>query len=164
MADDTGLSINGPDTLAGALLYISIGVLIMSYGGYDYVQQTEAVRNSVEVDATVTELDIETESGTSSDPGGNYDPSIEFQYTYNETTYTGTKLYPADIERTYETRSAAESAIERYEEGTRTVARVPPDQPEDGFLRNETSNAPLVAIGLGGLFTVLATVSALRNG
>lgn len=47
MADDSGFNINGPDSLAGALLYVVTGLAVASYGGYDYVQQTEAVRDSV---------------------------------------------------------------------------------------------------------------------
>lgn len=163
MADDSGLSVNGPDSLGGAVLYIVVGIAIVSYGGYDYVQQTEAVRNSVEVDATITEAGIETVSGTSSNPGSNYEPTVEFAYTYNETRYTGTKIYPANIEQSYETRSAAESAIERYEQGTETTAHVSPDQPRDAFLKNKTSNAPVIALVLGGLFTLMATVSAVRK-
>ena len=163
MSDDSGVNITGPDSLKGALLYVLVGIAIISYGGYDYVQQTEAVRESVEVDATITELDVETDSGTSSNPGANFDPVVEFEYTYNGNSYTGTKIYPADIEQNYETQSGAESAIEGYEQGTQTTAYVSPDQPGDAFLKNQTSNAPVIAIVLGGVFTLFATVSAVRN-
>ena len=163
MTNDSGLSVDGPDSLAGALLYLFIGIAVISYGGYDYVQQTEAVRESVEVTATVTELAVETDRGTSSNPGVNYDPIVEFEYTYNGTEYTGTKIYPADIEQNYDTRSGAESAIEQYEQGTQTVAYVSPDQPGDAFLKSKTSNAPIIAIVLGGLFTLFASVSAVRK-
>lgn len=163
MSNDSGANINGPDSLKGAVLYILIGIAIISYGGYDYVQQTEAVRESVAVDATITELDIETDRGTSSNPGVNFDPVVEFAYTYNGTEYTGTQIYPADIEQNYETQSGAESAIEEYEQGAQTTAYVSPDQPGDAFLKNETSNAPIIAIVLGGLFTLLSIVSAIRK-
>lgn len=163
VSDDSGISVDGPDSLAGALLYIVIGLAIASYGGYDYIQQTEAVRESVEVDATVTELSIETRSGTSSDPSVEFEPVIEFEYAYDGTEYTGTKLYPSDIERNYETRSAAESAVAEYDPGVRTTAYVDPDAPSDAFLKNETSSAPLVALGIGGLFALFAVVSAVRK-
>ncbi|MDQ2074442.1 DUF3592 domain-containing protein [Haloarcula sp. H-GB4] len=163
MAKDSGFSVTGPDTLGRAVLYILIGVAIASYGGYDYVQQTEAVRNSVAVDATVTELSIETDSGTSSNPGVEYEPIVEFEYAYNGTRYTGTQLYPANIERNYETRSAAESEIEDYEQGTQTTAYVSPDEPGDAFLKNETSNAPIIAIGIGGLFALFTAFSAVKK-
>jgi hypothetical protein len=163
MDDDSGVNINGPDSLKGALLYILIGIAIISYGGYDYVQQTEAVRESVKVDATITELDIEADSGTSSNPGANFDPVVEFEYTYNGNEYTGTQIYPANIEQNYETQSGAEAAIDEYEQGTQTTAYVSPDQPGDAFLKNQTSNAPMIAIVLGGVFTLFATVSAVRK-
>lgn len=163
MSDDSGVSINGPDSLKGALLYILIGIVILSYGGYDYVQQTETVRESVEVDATITELDIEADSGTSSNPGANYDPVVEFEYIYQGDEYVGTKIYPANIEQNYETQSGAESAIEEYEEGSQTTAYVSPNQPEDAFLKNQTSDAPIIAIVLGGLFTLFAIFSAVKK-
>jgi len=163
MSDDSGVNIKGPDSLKGALLYILIGIAITSYGGYDYVQQTEAVRESVEVDATITELDIEADSGTSSNPGADFDPVVEFEYTYNGDEYTGTKIYPADLEQNYETQSGAESAIEEFEQGAQTTAYVSPDQPGDAFLKNQTSNAPIIAIVLGGLFTLFSAASAVRK-
>ena len=160
MSDNSGVDIDGPDSLAGALLYVIIGLAIASYGGYDYLQQTEAVRESVEVDATVTELSIETTSGTSSNPGVNYEPAVKFEYRYNGTQYTGTKVYPADIEQNYETQSAAESVIEEYEQGAETTAYVEPAEPNDALLKNKTSNAPLIAIGIGEIFALFAAVSA----
>jgi len=125
--DDT----TGPDSVAGAVLYVVIGLAIVSYGGYDYIQQTEAVRDSVQVDATVTERGIETDRGTTSNPGTEYEPAVKFEYTYNGAQYTGTKVYPAEIEQNYETRSAAEAAIESYEQGGETTAYVEPDEPGD---------------------------------
>lgn len=119
--------------------------------------------DQVEVGATVTEFSIETRSGTSSDPGVEFEPIIEFEYAYDGTEYTGTKLYPSDIKRNYETRSAAESAVAEYDPGVRTTAYVDPDAPSDAFLKNETSSAPLIALGIGGLFTLFAAVSAVRK-
>ncbi|ERG94350.1 DUF3592 domain-containing protein [Haloquadratum walsbyi] len=163
MDDDSGFNIDGPDSLAGAALYIMIGLAIASYGGYDYIQQTEAVRDSVQVDATITELTIETDRRTSSNPDTEYEPTVEFEYTYSGTEYTGTKIYPADFEQKFETRSAAESAVKSYEQGTETTAYIEPDEPNDAFLRNKTSNAPLVAMGIGGVFTLLSAISAVRK-
>ncbi|ELZ50485.1 hypothetical protein C464_02755 [Halorubrum coriense DSM 10284] len=163
MANGSGLNINGPDSLKGALLYLVIGIAIVSYGGYDYVQQTEAVRESVEVDATITEIGIETDSGTSSNMRVNYEPIVEFEYTCDGTEYAGTKIYPADIEQNYDTRSGAESAMEQYEQGEQTVAYVFPDQPGDAFLKDNISNAPLMTIVSGGIFSILSIISAVRK-
>lgn len=163
MDDNSGTNIKGPDSVAKAALYVLIGLAIASYGGYDYIQQTEAVRNSVQVDATVTELSIETDPGTSSNPGVEYEPVVEFEYTYNGAQYTGTKVYPANLEQNYQTQSAAESAIEDYEEGGKTTAYVEPDEPDDAFLKNNTSNAPLIAIGIGSVFALLSAVAAVKK-
>jgi hypothetical protein len=163
MADDPETSSKGPDTLKGALLYVLIGVAIAAYGGYDYVQQTEAVREAVEVEATIVEVGVETDSGTSSNPGPNYDPTVAFEYSYNGTEYTGTKIYAAELEQGYQTESGAESVVAPYEQGAQTTAYVSPDQPGDAFLKNETSNAPLIAIMIGGVFATASTFSAVRK-
>lgn len=163
MADDSAANVKGPDSLKGALLYILIGVAIASYGGYDYVQQTEAVREAVEVEATIVEVGIETDSGTSSSPGPNYDPTVAFEYSYDGTEYTGSEIYPAEVEQEYQTQSGAESVIEEYERGAQTTAHVSLDQPGNAFLKNETSNAPLIAIVIGGVFAIFSTISAVRK-
>jgi hypothetical protein len=163
MANGSGVSVSGPDSLGKAVLYIVVGLAIAGYGGYDYVQGTEAVRNSVEVNATITDRSIETDSGPSSNPGVEYEPNVAFEYTYEGTDYTGTKLYPSNIERSYDTRSEAESAIEPYERGTRTTAYVSPDDPDDAFLKQDTSSAPIVAVGLGGLLALLGTGAAAKQ-
>lgn len=89
----------------------------------------------MEVNATVTELSIETTMRTSSNPSVNYEPAVKFEYRYNGTQYTGTKVYPADIEQNYETQSAAESVIGEYKQGAETTAYVGLAEPNGAFLK-----------------------------
>ncbi|WP_318568669.1 DUF3592 domain-containing protein [Salinigranum marinum] len=163
MADDTGISINGPETLRGAVVLLVIGLGVTGYGVFDYVQQSDAVRESVEVDATITEVGVETESSPSSGTGVEYEPRVEFAYEYRGDSHTGTDLFPAEIAPRYDTRSAAESAVRAYEEGTTVTAYVDPDDPDDAFLRHETSNAPLLAVGIGAVFALLGGLSTAKR-
>lgn len=163
MSDD-GLQINGPDSLRGALLFLVVGVAVAGYGVVDYAGQSDAVADAVEVDATVTAVGVE-EASTPGDATVDYTPRVRFEYVFQETTYTGTRLYPATIAPEYDTRSAAEDAISDIDEGDTVTAYVDPSDPDGAFLRRDTSNAPLLAVAIGGvlaLFGGYTTTTRLR--
>ena len=50
---DTGISVDGPKTLKGALALLLIGLAVTGYGAYDYTQQSDAVADAVEVGAAI---------------------------------------------------------------------------------------------------------------
>jgi hypothetical protein len=161
MSDD-GLSIDGPKTVGQSLLLLLVAVGLVGYGAVDYVQSTNAVRESVETEATITEVGVETESSTTG-TGSNveYEPVVRFTYTYEGERYTGDELFPGSVPTRYDTEPAARNAIAEYEPGATTTAYVDPDSPETAFLENRTSGRQLllVVVGLiiapfGGLFTV----------
>lgn len=161
---DSGVSINGPKTLGRSLLLLLVAVGIVGYGAADYAQSTSAVRESVETEATITELDVETHSvkaGTGSNV--KHQPVVEFTYTYDGEQYTGDRLFAGSVPPRYDTESAARDAIDRYERGETTTAYVDPDAPETAFLRNETSNRQFVFIGVGLVLTAFGGVSVVKN-
>jgi hypothetical protein len=158
-----GLSIDGPDTLAGALLVVVLGLAVTGYGAYDYTQQSDALEEAVEVDATVTEVGVETTSGGSSSSGVDYRPEVRFSYEYRGDSYNGTDLFPASIDATYDTESAARDALDGYETGERVTAYVVPDEPRNAFLRDRASDAPLIAMGLGALMTLLGGALSVKR-
>ena len=162
MSDDTGLTINGPSSFRGAMLLLVIGLAATGYGAYDYVQQSEAVTNAVESDATITEMGVEADSsGSSTD--AEYKPTVQFTYEYEGTSYTSTNVFPTDISPSYDTRSEAKSVLEGYETGDTVTAYVNPAEPGNAFLKNQTSNAPLLFVGIGLFFTVFGGVSAVKR-
>lgn len=156
-------SFGGDGGLSGrrALLLIGVGVAIMCYGAYDYVQQSNAIATAVEVTATITETGVERISQRRG--GTDYRPEVRFEYQYRGTGYTGTNLYPANTESNYDTESAARSAIEAYEEGEPHTAYVDPDAPSEGFLTDRQSTAPLKVIGIGALFVVLSVGAYVKS-
>jgi len=94
MGDD-GLTISGPSTVRGAVLMLVIGLAATGYGAYDYTQQSNAVEDAVEVDATITDLDIEsTSAGSSTDVS--YRPTVRFTYEYEGTAYARHERVPVD--------------------------------------------------------------------
>ncbi|MFC6875449.1 DUF3592 domain-containing protein [Halobellus marinus] len=163
MADDSGISIDGPDTLRGALLLLVLGLGVTGYGAYDYVQQSDAIRSAVEVDATITDVGVETTSAPAGNAQVKYEPRVEFTYEYQGESYTGTNVFPATIAPEYEQRSNAESVIDEYEDGMTVTAYVDPADPNDAFLQNKTSNTPLLAAGIGAVISLLGAVSALEK-
>jgi len=93
MGDD-GLTISGPSTVRGAVLMLVIGLAATGYGAYDYTQQSNAVEDAVEVDATITDLDIESTSSAGSSTDVSYRPTVRFTYEYEGTAYASTNVFP----------------------------------------------------------------------
>ncbi len=157
------ISIGGDARSSGrkALLVLIVGVAVMGYGGYDYVQQSNAIATAVEVQATITEAGVERVPQRRG--GTDYRPEVAFEYQYRGTRYTGTNLYPAHTESGYDTESAARSAVETYEEGERRTAYVDPEAPSEGFLTDRQSTAPLKLVGVGALFVVLGVGAYVKS-
>jgi hypothetical protein len=165
MSDSAGFNIDGPDTLRGALILLVLGLAVTGYGAYDYVQQSDTLQNAAEVDATVTEVGVVTQSSVGGQSGGkvHYEPRVEFMYEYRGTTYTGTNVFPADIAPEYDKRSNAESVVDEYEEGKSVTAYVDSTDPSHAFLKHRRSDEPLIAAGLGAVISLLGAVFTLRN-
>lgn len=132
------------------LVLISAG--LVGSGLSDYYQQSQAIDDAVAVDATIVETDISREDGGRRS-GPSYDVTVEFTYQYQKTTYTGTQLYPG--EKSYESESAAEDALEPYGAGTTVTAYVDPAAPSSGFLKKQTTRDPFWLIGFGLLLFVV---------
>ncbi|RZV06028.1 uncharacterized protein DUF3592 [Natrinema hispanicum] len=162
MADDSEFSFNGPDTLRGAVIMLLIGLLATGYGAYDYVQQSEALTNAEEVTAELTTKGVDTDTGGSSS-GVDYRPTVRFTYEYDGTSYTSTNVFPTTISPTYDTESEARSVLGGYETGDTVTAYVPPSDPDDAYLKHQSSNAPLLVVGIGLLFVVGGSVSTLNR-
>lgn len=159
---ETTFSIDGPSTLRGAVVLLVVGLAATGFGVYDYVQQSDAVEDSVEVDAEILELGAET-SGSTGSSGTDYRPTVRFEYEYDGTSYTGTSVFPSETTPNYDTRSAARSVLEEYETGETATAYVDPANPDDAFLKNQTSNAPLLFVGIGLFFVAVGGVSTAKR-
>jgi hypothetical protein len=63
----------------------------------------------------------------------------------------------------YDQRSNAESVIEEYEDGKTVTAYVDSTGPDHAFLKNKTSNTPLILAGIGAVASLLGAVSSLKK-
>lgn len=139
------------------LIALLVGIGVAGYGGYDYVQQSNAVEDAVAVETTVTEAEISRSAGRRV----YYRVSVEHTYRYRGTRYTSERMFPGSTDPIYVARSDAERAIEPYEPGARAVAYVAPGDPGAAFLERRTTLAPFRLIGIGGLIAVLTALHAV---
>jgi len=148
-------------SLHTGVLFLVIGVAIAGYGVYDYQQQTDALANTTTVEATITDIDIETVSQRRGRT--DYQPTVAFEYEYDGTTYTGDDIRPANIAQDYDTRSAARGALDGYEVGETVTAYVNPTSPGDAFLEDKRSDGPVRFVAIGGVLALVGAGSAIRS-
>nr|WP_263623522.1 DUF3592 domain-containing protein [Saliphagus infecundisoli] len=153
---------NGPSTLRGAAIMLVIGLVATGYGVYDYTQQSDAVADAVEVNAEIAELDVESTSAGSS-TGVDYRPTVRFTYEYEETSYTSTNVFPSTISPNYDTESEARSVLDEYSVNESATAYLDPANPGAAFLKQDTSNAPLIVVAIGLFFVLVGGASAMKR-
>ena len=137
---------------------VVVSLLFVGYAGYDYSEQTRVVEEAEPVDATVLEVDIEE---SNSRRGISYDPRVEYEYRYGGTTYTGDDVFPGSIKMNYNTESEAREVIASYEQGKTTTAYVDPENPENAFLEDTTTNAPIELAGFSALIAALILLNGM---
>jgi len=152
-------SIRGvPVTLTPLMLIaLLLGVGIAGYGGYDYIQQADAVDDAVAVNTTITDSEV-YEAGSRSTT---YRISVEHTYQFQGTEYTSNQVFPGRTSPRYILRSDAVAIVEPYEPNTSATAYVDPDSPDRAFLERQTILAPFLFIGFGGLVAVLTMLHAI---
>ncbi|ELY94234.1 hypothetical protein C483_03680 [Natrialba hulunbeirensis JCM 10989] len=138
-----------------ALLLLLVGVGIIWLGYSDYTTQEERLENAVEVDAEIVETDVDRRSSSSGSSGSTYYPVVEFEYSYEESTYTSSNLHASDSRSGHSSRSAAQSITDEYPEGEQVTAYLDPSEPEAAFLETEQSNAPFLWMVLGAFFVLV---------
>lgn len=167
MPSDSGLSIDSVEfgSARKGVVFLVLSVALMGYGVYDYQQQSEAIADAVEVEATITDTGVDT-AGTARRGGVDYQPTVAFEYTYDGESYTGTDIFPASVSSTYDTEDAARDVIADYEQGATVTAYVDPSAPGAAFLKDKPSQAPLELFAIaaaGALLGGASIVSSYRN-
>lgn len=144
---------------AGTVVFVLIALSLIGYGGYDYIQQSAAIDDAVEVEATIIETSItEFESGRS---GIEHEANVEFRYEYQGSQYTSDELFPGSFEATYDTQSEAASVLSSYDEQEIVTANVDPNNPSEGFLERQTSQGPFQFIAIGMILFLTVTLNAV---
>jgi hypothetical protein len=144
-----------------AAVMLLAGLVTAGFGAYDYLGQSDAVEDAVEVEATVLETEVEEVSKRRG--GADYDPDVRFEYTYDGETYTSERMYPATFTPDHDTREGAEEVLEEYDTGATVTAYVNPGSPGGAFLKDETTKTPLVIAVLGTVMSLIAGASVVRS-
>ena len=139
------------------LLTLVLGLGIAGYGGYDYVQQSNAVDDAVAVETTVVDASISRSDGRRF----YYRISVEHTYEYQGREYTSKQVFPGSTGPIYTVRSDAHRIIEPYEPNETATAYIDPDSPSRAFLKRQTTFAPFRFIGFGSLLALLTTLHAI---
>jgi hypothetical protein len=154
------MEINGPSGPIGIALAVILGLGTMGYGAYSYSAQSSALDSAETVDATVSSVSVERDSAGK---GVDYTPKATFNYTYEGETYTSSNVYPGKLPREFGSEEKARSQLDGYESGSTVTAYVPQDSPGNAYLKQESSNKPLLVIGLGALLALGGVRSALTG-
>lgn len=139
------------------LIALMLGLGIAGYGGYDYIQQSNAVDDSVAVETTVVDTDISRSEGRHF----YYRISVEHTYEYQGREYTSKRVFPGSTRPIYTVQSDAQRIIEPYEPNETATAYVNPDNPSRAFLERQTTFAPFKFISFGSLLALLTTLHAI---
>lgn len=146
--------------LLPAVLILVVGIGVAGYGGYSYVQQSDAIANTVEVDATITETDVRTVQQRRS---RSFVPEVTFEYRYQGASYTSSNVFPAGSAPRFNNRANAEDVLDNYGTGTTVTAYVNPDSPDSAFLENRRSNRPVRLAAIGGIVALAAAGHLVRT-
>ena len=141
-------------------MLLLVGTGLAGYGAYDYTQQSEAIEDAVQVEATIVETDVET---VTSKGDQSHEPTVSFEYRYDGTAYTGDRIFPSDVNPKYEMRSKARSIVQEYESGETVTAYVDPASPGDAFLEKKRSTYSLKLAGIGVLIVFITLGSRFRS-
>ena len=141
----------------GRVVVLLFAFALFGFGGYDYAEQREAVGEAEAVDAVVLNSTVVEDTAGR---GIDYDPRVEYRYSYGGTTYTGDDFFPGSITPSYDTEKEALSVVEGYDEGETVTAYVDPDRPGGAFLERRATNAPLAMAGAGFFVAVVVLLHA----
>ncbi|XGI83022.1 DUF3592 domain-containing protein [Halorutilales archaeon Cl-col2-1] len=144
-------SIDGPSGRLQTVLLLLLGIASVGYGAYSYNVQSSALDSGVEVEATLNSTSVEE---VSQRRGVGYVPRATLTYRYDGKEYSSSNVYPGELPREFDTEDAAESVLDGYDTGDTVTAYVPPESPDDAYIKHESSNKPFLIIGIGVLFVV----------
>ena len=148
--------------IIATLIFGGFSVMMLYIGITQLVQQRRNLAHAVPVDAVITRSEVSSSTSMDTDPRLNrststtsHTPDVRFQYVVGGVRHEGERLHPTVIVRGYASRDAAAAALEAYPVNAKVRAWVDPSHPEQAFLVNDASAAPVVFIVIGLLLPPL---------
>jgi len=153
---------DGKVALISNFVIILVGIGLIFLGCSTYTSQNQALDNPVNVSATVTDTGIDQDSSRRG--GIDYQPEINFEYSYEGQEYTSTNMYPGGQEpKEHNLESEAREVVEEYSQGSEINVYVPPESSGEAFIHAEKTNNPFIAMGGGVLFILLGSYKFLKG-
>ena len=152
------------------LLFLLVAGGGLAYLGYtDYKDTKSSLDNRVETDGVITSTNVVERERVDKrrdriDEKTVYSPSVEYNYTYENKTYSGDDITASEVQINYASRGKAESLLEDYPEGENVTVYLDSRNPEDSFLekRGSGNSLKIILIGVGFfLISLLLLVSKL---
>jgi hypothetical protein len=152
----------GKGALISNVVIILVGIGLVFFGYNGYTSQNQALKNPVNVSATVTETGIDRQS--SSRGGLDYQSEITFEYSYEGQDYTSSNMYPGGQKpKDYNVESNAREVVDKYSQGSEITVNVPTENPGEAFIKAKKTNNPLIGIGFGMLFILLGSYKFMKG-
>jgi hypothetical protein len=148
-----------------AILFVVAGVGLAFYGVTGYQNQQSDIQQAVEVEGTVESTDINEisgSSGASASASDQYEPVVEYTYTYEGQEYTSESVYPG-LEKQFESQQEAKEVTNQYSSGQGTTVYVNEEDPSRAFLIKETQLFGPFMMIIGGIFFVVGGLFAFRR-
>jgi Protein of unknown function (DUF3592). len=142
--------------LSGIILLL--GLAILGWGSYAYVQDTSMPDQRVEVTAEVTSVGVEQVPALRSE--ARYVPRATFDYSFQEVDYSSDNVFPGSSAPRYQHRETAEAQLAAVSVGDTVAAYVDPSAPDQAFLVDSRSGQATRYLAFGAL---LALIGGLRQ-
>jgi Protein of unknown function (DUF3592). len=144
------------------ILIVLVGLGLIFLGYNTYTSQNQALENPVNVSATVTDTGIQEDSSRRG--GIDYQPVIQYEYSFEGQEYTSDNMYPGgQSPKDYNLQSSAKEVVEDYTQGSKLNVYVPPENPGEAFIKAKKTNSPLFFIGIGVLFVIMGSYKILQR-
>ena len=153
---------DGKGALISSIIGIVIGLGLIGLGANTYINQNQALQNPANTTATITDTGVDRDSSRKS--GIDYQPEINFEYSFEGNQYTSSNMYPGGQQpQEYDYESEAREVTDKYSEGSEITVYVPPESPGEAFIENEKTNNPLIFMGIGVLFMFLGAYKFMKT-
>lgn len=145
----------------GWLFLIIIGLALMGFGGYMYLEHQSQVQDFEQTEATIISSDVEEDRGIDTDDVQYY-PEISYEYTVDGERYQNSNVFPGEgIGKS----ANAQSVVNNHPAGAEVTAYYNPDDPSESFLIK--SGPPwiriLASIAVGILFILGGIADLIRR-
>jgi len=150
-----------------AVVFVLVGLLFTSAGGYLLYTEHQATARADRVEATIVSSYVVERNAGLADSGSHFAPRIEYRYAYEGTTYTSSTLCPGSGTGCTggNTLESARQTVAQYPNGSTTAAYVDPADPSQAYLiAPGVTLAYFVPLGMGLVVLLLGVRSYVRQG